>query len=69
MTSLLAFIFVLGVLVFVHEAGHFVMARRMGVRVLCFSLGFGPKILKYRRGDTEVLCQRYPTRWLRQDGR
>ena len=60
MTSLLAFLFVLGVLVFVHEAGHFVMARRIGVRVLCFSLGFGPKILKYRRGDTEYCVSAIP---------
>ncbi len=60
MTSFLAFIFVLGVLVFVHEAGHFVMARRVGVRVLCFSLGFGPKILKYRRGDTEYCVSAIP---------
>ena len=60
MTSLLAFLFVLGVLIFVHEAGHFVMARRIGVRVLCFSLGFGPKILKYRRGDTEYCVSAIP---------
>ena len=60
MTSFLAFIFVLGVLIFVHEAGHFVMARRIGVRVLCFSLGFGPKILKYRRGDTEYCVSAIP---------
>jgi regulator of sigma E protease len=52
-TTLLAFLFVLGVLVFVHELGHFLMARRLGVRVLTFSLGFGPKILKATRGDTE----------------
>ena len=38
MTSLLAFLFVLGVLVFVHELGHFAMARRLGIRVLTFSL-------------------------------
>ena len=43
MTTILAFLFVLGVLVFVHELGHFVAARRIGVRVLTFSLGFGPK--------------------------
>ena len=53
MTSILAFIFVLGVLIFVHELGHFMMARRIGVRVLTFSLGFGPKLLSVRRGDTE----------------
>ena len=55
MTSILAFLFVLGVLVFVHELGHFVVARHHGVRCLTFSLGFGPKILQTKRGDT-VYC-------------
>jgi regulator of sigma E protease len=59
-TSILAFIFVLGVLIFVHELGHFVMARRIGVRVLTFSLGFGPKILSFRRGDTEYCVSAIP---------
>ena len=60
MTSILAFIFVLGVLIFVHELGHFVMARRIGVRVLTFSLGFGPKLLAFRRGDTEYCVSAIP---------
>ena len=60
MTSLLAFLFVLGVLVFVHELGHFAMARRLGIRVLTFSLGFGPKLLKVRRGDTEYCVSAIP---------
>ena len=60
MTSLLAFLFVLGVLVFVHEFGHFAMARRLGIRVLTFSLGFGPKLLKFRRGDTEYCVSAIP---------
>ena len=60
MTTLLAFLFVLGVLVFVHELGHFLMARRLGVRVLTFSLGFGPKILKATRGDTEYCVSAIP---------
>ena len=55
MTSLIAFLFVLGVLVFVHELGHFVVARLHGVRCLTFSLGFGPKVLQTKRGDT-VYC-------------
>ena len=55
MTSLFAFLFVLGVLVFVHELGHFLVARRHGVRCLTFSLGFGPKVLQTKRGDT-VYC-------------
>jgi regulator of sigma E protease len=60
MTSLLAFLFVLGVLVFVHELGHFLVARWHGVRVLTFSLGFGPKLLKWRRGDTEYAISAIP---------
>ena len=60
MNTLLAFLFVLGVLVFVHELGHFLAARRLGVRVLTFSLGFGPKLLKFRRGDTEYCVSAIP---------
>ncbi|HLG58973.1 MAG TPA: RIP metalloprotease RseP [Vicinamibacterales bacterium] len=60
MTTLLAFLFVLGVLIFVHELGHFLAARRHGVRVLTFSLGFGPKILKVKRGDTEYCISAIP---------
>ena len=48
MTTLLAFAFVIGVLVFVHELGHFLAARRIGVRVLKFSLGFGPRVVGLR---------------------
>ncbi|MCL4845034.1 MAG: RIP metalloprotease RseP [Acidobacteria bacterium] len=60
LTNVVAFIFVLGVLIFVHELGHFVMARRIGVRVLTFSLGFGPKLLRVRRGDTEYCVSAIP---------
>jgi regulator of sigma E protease len=55
-----AFLFVLGVLVFVHELGHFLLARWNGVRVLTFSLGFGPKLLKFQRGDTEYCVSAIP---------
>jgi len=58
--TLLAFLFVLGVLIFVHELGHFLAARRHGVRVLTFSLGFGPKVLKVKRGDTEYCISVIP---------
>jgi regulator of sigma E protease len=60
MQTLLAFSFVLGVLVFVHELGHFLLARWHGVRVLTFSLGFGPKLLSFRRGDTEYCLSAIP---------
>ena len=53
MTTVLAFLFVLGVLVFVHELGHFLAAKRVGIRVIKFQLGFNPTIASFRRGDTE----------------
>ena len=60
MTTILAFAFVLGVLIFVHELGHFLAARRVGVRVLKFSLGFGPRIVGFKRGDTEYIISAIP---------
>lgn len=60
MTTLLAFIFVLGVLIFVHELGHYLAARRLGVRIITFSLGFGPKIASFRRADTEYCISAIP---------
>src|SRR5215212_3411510 len=60
MTTLIAFLFVLGVLIFVHELGHFLAARRIGVRVLTFSLGFGPKLISVKRGDTEYCVSAIP---------
>src|SRR5579862_6765424 len=53
MITLLAFGFVLGVLVFVHELGHFLAAKRIGIKVLKFQLGFNPTVVSFRRGDTE----------------
>ena len=53
MITALSFAFVLGVLVFVHELGHFLAAKRVGIRVLKFQLGFNPTIVSFRRGDTE----------------
>jgi len=60
LTTIAAFLLVLGVLIFVHELGHFLVARWYGVRVLTFSLGFGPKIIKFTRGDTEYCVSAVP---------
>lgn len=49
----LIFAFILGLLIVVHEAGHFFMARRVGVRVEEFAFGFGPKLWGWKKGDTE----------------
>src|SRR5450755_3300266 len=49
----LGFILVLGVLVLVHEWGHFIVARMFGVRVDVFSIGFGPRLFGFKRGATD----------------
>ena len=49
------FFLLLGVLIFIHELGHFLVARYFDVKVKVFSLGFGPKILKYKKGET-IYC-------------
>ncbi|MBK8480564.1 MAG: RIP metalloprotease RseP [Proteobacteria bacterium] len=51
--TLLYFVLLVGVLIFVHEFGHFLMAKLFNVKVLKFSLGFGPAALGFRRGETE----------------
>jgi regulator of sigma E protease len=60
MNSVLSFIIVLGLLIFVHEFGHFLFAKLFGVRVLKFSLGFGPKVYGRKYGDTEYLLSAFP---------
>src|SRR6476660_6499270 len=54
------FLVVLGVLVAFHELGHFLAARWVGVKVLKFSLGFGPKLLGRQVGETEYLVSAIP---------
>jgi len=57
---ILAAIVVLGVLIFFHELGHFLVAKRAKVGVLKFSLGFGPKLVGVKRGETEYLLSALP---------
>lgn len=54
------FIVLLGILIFVHEFGHFIVARWCGVRVEVFSLGFGKKLLTFKRGDTTYAISLIP---------
>ena len=60
MIYFLSFIVVLGILIFVHEFGHFIVARQLGVGVTKFSFGFGPKLAGVRRGETEYLISAVP---------
>lgn len=58
--QILAGIILLGVLIVFHELGHFLFAKMLGVRVLVFSVGFGPKIFGWKRGETEYRLSAIP---------
>ena len=58
--TLLSFALLISVVVFFHELGHLLVARRMGVRALKFSIGFGPKIFSFTRGGTEYMLSVLP---------
>jgi regulator of sigma E protease len=66
LSAAFAFIFLLSLLIFVHELGHFLVARACGVRVLKFSLGFGPPVgfgryrLRWTRGHTQYVVAWFP---------
>lgn len=60
MITIAAGIVMLGILVFVHELGHFCVAKLCGVKVLKFSLGFGPRLVSHKRGDTEYMICAIP---------
>jgi len=51
--TIILFLIVLAILIFVHELGHFLLARACHVRVDEFKIGFGPKLVKWKRGETE----------------
>ncbi len=60
MFTIITFLFVLSILVFVHEFGHFIAAKKAGVRVETFSIGMGPKLLKKVVGETEYCLSAIP---------
>jgi regulator of sigma E protease len=58
--NIVSVVILLGVLIFVHEFGHFLLAKSLGVGVLKFSLGFGPKLIGRKVGETEYMISLVP---------
>ena len=54
MVTLILFLLILGLIVFIHEFGHFIFAKKAGIHVFEFSLGFGPKLFSFRRKNDET---------------
>ncbi|MFQ5480114.1 MAG: RIP metalloprotease RseP [Thermodesulfobacteriota bacterium] len=60
MITVISFVIVLGVLIFIHELGHFAIAKMSNIKVEKFSLGFGPRIIGFRKGETEYMLSLLP---------
>ena len=60
LTNIAAFLVVIGVLVTIHEAGHFFAAKWVGIQVPRFSIGFGPRVVGFKRGETEYVISAIP---------
>src|SRR5260221_13374781 len=60
LTPLLSSVAVLGVILFFHEFGHFITAKAFGMRVFIFSFGFGPRLLGFKWGDTDLRVSAIP---------
>ena len=60
MTTVLELLLVLGLMVLVHEFGHFVVAKWFGVRVETFAIGFGKRVVGFRRGGTDYQINALP---------
>lgn len=58
--SLIWVVVVLGVMIFVHELGHYLMAKFLGIRVEVFSLGFGPRLIGFQKGPTDYRISAIP---------
>lgn len=59
-TDIIVVAVVLGFMIFIHELGHFIAAKRLGVRVLTFSLGFGTRLFGFKRGETDYRISLLP---------
>jgi regulator of sigma E protease len=60
LVTIVSTVIVLGILIFVHELGHFLLSKKMGVKVLKFSLGFGPRLIGKKVGETEYQIAVFP---------
>ena len=60
LTNTVALVVVLGLMIFFHEFGHFITAKAFGIRVFIFSFGFGPRLLGFKWGDTDLRVSAIP---------
>src|ERR1700730_14757387 len=59
-TSIFVALIVLGIIIVIHELGHFLVAKFFGIKVETFSVGFGPRLIGFRKGDTDYRISAFP---------
>src|ERR1051326_5821369 len=59
-TDILVALVVLGIIIVIHEFGHFAVAKLFGIKVETFSVGFGPRLFGFRRGETDYRISAFP---------
>ena len=59
-SNIVVALFVLGVIIVIHELGHFLVAKYFRIRIETFSVGFGPRLVGYRYGDTDYRISAFP---------
>ncbi len=62
--TILKIVFILGFLIFIHEGGHFIVAKLCKIKVNEFAIGFGPVILKKQGKETKYAIRAIPLRWI-----
>ena len=58
--TIIVFVLIFGVVVIAHELGHFLIAKLNGIKVLQFSIGMGPDIIKFTKGETKYVLKLFP---------
>src|SRR5437764_14866610 len=59
-SNIVVALFVLGVIIVIHELGHFLVAKFFKIKVETFSVGFGPRLIGFRKGDTDYRISAFP---------
>src|SRR6202161_72597 len=59
-TSIFVALIVLGIIIVIHELGHFLVAKFFGIKVETFSVGFGPRLIGFKKGDTDYRISAFP---------
>lgn len=65
--SIIVAVLVFGLIVLIHEFGHFIVAKKCGIGVIEFSIGMGPRVWSFEKGETQIFIEAFALRWFLHD--